>query len=256
MTDAERPRRTTRRWIAVLVIAVVVVSGLLVAAEVIARSVVTSTVRSLVVDNVGLPADQQVDVEVPGLVLPQVIAGRLGEVTVSSPDVALGPLTGDVRVQLQDVPISGDAPAEDGAASVRLDPDQLRTLLSQIADFPAETVGIAAPDLTLSTEVSVFGIGIPVGISAIPGASGGDLTLTPSSFELGGNRVDADTLRGQLGGVADGVLRTWNLCIADQLPAGLTLTSVTVQGEDVVATFAVDGALLSDPALQQNGSCG
>lgn len=256
MTDATRPRRRTGRMIAIVAIIVVVIAALLVAAEAIARSAVVNTVRSLAVQQVGLPADQQVDVEVPGIVLPQLLTGRLGEVAVSAPDVALGPLTGDVRVDLQDVPVAGDAPAAGGSASVRLDPDQLRALLSQIPDFPADTVDTAAPDLTLSTQLSVFGIAIPVGISVTPGAAEGDLTLTPTSFELGGNRVDADTLRGQVGGVADGVLRTWSLCIADRLPAGLTLTSVSVQGPDVVATLDIDGRIISDPALQQNGTCG
>lgn len=255
MTDAAHPRRRTGRTIAIVVIVVVVIAGVLVAAEVIARTAVASTVRSLVVTQVGLPADQQVDVEVPGIVLPQLAAGRLGEVAVSAPDVALGPLTGDVRVDLQDVPVRGGGPAAGGSASVRLDSDQVRALLSQIPNFPADTVDTAAPGLTLSTEFSVFGIPVPVGISVTPGATDGDLTLTPTSFDLGGNRVDAETLRGQLGGVADSALQTWSLCIADRLPAGLALDSVTVQGRDVVATFAVDGRLLNDPALQQNGIC-
>lgn len=256
MTDATRPRRRTGRTIAIVAVIVVVVAGLLVAAEAIARSAVASTVRSLVVQKVGLPADQPVDVEVPGIVLPQLISGRLDEVGVSADDVAIGSLTGDVRVRLQGVPVAGGAAASGGSASVRLDPAQLRALLSQIPDFPSDTVGTAAPDVTLSTRFSVFGVPIPVGISLTPGAAGGDLTFTPSSFELGGNRVDAETLRGQLGGVADGALRTWNLCIADRLPAGLTLDSVTVQGDDLVAMFAIDGGLLDDPALQQNGTCG
>lgn len=256
MTDATRPRRRTGRTIAIVAIVVVVIAGLLVAAEAIARSAVANTVRSLVVQQVGLPADQQVDVQVPGLVLPQLLTGRLDQVAVSAPDVSLGPLTGDVRVDLQDVPVAGNAPAAGGSASVRLDPDQLRALLSQIPNFPSDTVGTAAPDLTLSTQFSVFGIPIPVGISITPGASDGDLTLTPTSFELGGNRVDADTLRGQLGGAADAALQTWSLCIADRLPAGLTLNAVSVQGQDVVATLDIDGRILSDPALQQNGTCG
>ncbi|MCT2086383.1 DUF2993 domain-containing protein [Microbacterium enclense] len=256
MTDATHPRRRTGRMIAIVVIVLVVIAGVLVAAEVIARSAVANTVRSLVVQQVGLPADQQVDVAVPGIVLPQLVKGRLDQVAVSAPDVVLGPLNGDVRVDLQDVPVAGDAPAAGGSASVRLAPDQLRALLAQIPDFPADTVDTAAPDVTLSTEFSVFGISIPVGISATPGAADGDLTLTPTAFDLGGNRVDADTLRGQLGGVTDRAVQTWRLCIADRLPAGLTLDGVSVQGEDVVATFAIDGRLLNDPALQQNGTCG
>lgn len=256
MTDAARPRRRTGRWIAVAVIAVVLVAGLAVAAEFIARSVVTNTVRSLVVQNVGLPDDQEVDVSVGGLVLPQLVTGRLDDVTASSDDVTLGPLTGDVRVELRGVPVAGDAAADEGTASVRLDEGQLRALLSQVPDFPSGTVTLAAPDLAFTSELSLFGVAIPVGVSVTPGASAGDLTLTPSAFQLGGNAVDADTLRSQLGGVADTVLGTRNLCIADRLPAALTLTSATIQGQSLVAAFEIDGGVLVDPALQADGSCG
>lgn len=256
MTDAARPRRRTGRWIAVLVVVVVLLAGAVVAAEFIARSAVTSTVRSLVVQNVGLPDDQDVDVSVAGLVLPQLLTGRLDDVTASSDDVTLGPLTGDVRVELHGVPVAGDAAADRGTASVRLDEQQLRALLTQIPDFPSGTVTLAAPDLAFTTELSLFGITIPVGASVTPGASDGDLTLTPSAFQLGGNAVDADTLRGQLGGVADTVLDTRSLCIADRLPAALTLTSATIQGQSLVAGFDIDGGVLVDPALQADGSCG
>ncbi len=255
MTDAARPRRTGR-WIAVVIIVVVLLAGLAVAAEFIARSIVAGTVRTLVVQQVGLPADQEVDVEVSGVVLPQLIAGRLDDVRVASDDVALGPLTGDVTVALQGVPISGDSAATGGEASVRLDEEQLRALLGRLDGFPAEGVSLAGTDLAVETEVSVFGVGIPVGVTLTPGAAEGDLTLTPTAFQLAGAQIDADQLRGQLGGLADGVVRTWDLCIADQLPAGLTLTSVSVQGADVVAGFDIDGGVLVDPALQQNGTCG
>lgn len=256
MTDATAPRRRTGRWIAVFVVVVVLLAGAIVAAEFIARSVVTSTVRSLVVKNVGLPDDQNVDVSVAGLVLPQLLRGRLDEVAVSSNDVTLGPITGDVRVDLRGVPVSGDAAADGGVASVRLDQDQLKALLAEVPDLPASTVTVAAPDVKLETSLSLFGIAIPVGVGVTPGAASGDLTLTPSSFQVGGNAIDADTLRGQFGGVADSVLKTTSLCIADRLPKGLTLTSATVQGQDLVATFDVAGGILNDPSLQSDGTCG
>jgi len=256
MTDATAPRRRTRRWIAVLVVVVVLLAGALVAAEFIARSAVTSTVRSLVVKNVGLSDDQNVDVSVAGLVLPQLLGGRLDEVAVSSNDVTLGPITGDVRVDLRGVPISGGAAADGGVASVRLDQEQLKALLAEVPDLPASTVALAAPDVNLETSLSLFGISIPVGVGVTPGAAAGELTLTPSSFQVGGNAIDADTLRGQFGGVADAVVNTTSLCIADRLPRGLTLTSATVQGQDLVAMFDVAGGILNDPALQSDGTCG
>ncbi|WZH37077.1 MAG: DUF2993 domain-containing protein [Microbacterium enclense] len=255
MADATTAPRKSRRWIAILAVVIVVAVGAVVAAEFIARSVVTSTVRSLVVKNVGLPDDQELDVQVPGVVLPQLITGRLDEVTITSDDVTLGPITGDVFVDMRGVPVSGGAAAEGGTASVRLDEAQVRTLLAQIPDFPSGTVTMAAPDLTFTNDLSVFGIAIPVGVSVVPGAAGGDLTLTPSAFELGGNNIDADTLRAQFGGVADALLRTQSLCIADRLPAALTLTTATVQDQTFVAVFDVAGGVLNDPALQGDGSC-
>ncbi len=256
MTDAAAPRpRNGRRWIAIVIVVVVLVTGAVVAAEFIARSVVTSTVRSLVVKNVGLPDDQNVDVAVAGIVLPQVVRGRLDDVTITSNDVTLGPITGDVVVDMRGVPVSGGAAAEGGTASVALDEDQLRTLLAQIPGFPSGTVQMAAPDLTFVNELSVFGVGIPVGVSVTPGAANGDLTLTPAGFELGGNSIDAETLRSQFGGVADSILGTRSLCIADRLPAALRLTSATVQGQNLLAGFDIDGGILNDPALQRDGFC-
>lgn len=256
MTDATTPRRRPRRRIAVIVVVIVLLVAAVVAAEFIARSVVTGTVRSLVVENVGLPDDQDVDVQVAGLVLPQVISGRLDDVTVASDDVELGPLAGDVFVELRGVPVSGDSAADGGVASVRLDQNQLRSLLGQIPEIPAGTVTVAAPDVTFETSLSLFGIAIPVGVAVTPGAADGDLTLTPASFAVAGNALDADTLRGQFGGVADGLLQTSTLCIADRLPAGLSLTSATVQGQDLVATFDIAGGILNDAALQSDGTCG
>ena len=72
--------------------------------------------------------------------LPQLIAGRLDELTLSSEDVALGDaFTGDIRVVAQGVPISGGA-MDAGSATVTMDADQLGALLATIDSFPVDTV--------------------------------------------------------------------------------------------------------------------
>ena len=267
MTDAytlpfeptEQPKRRRRLWpwIVTLIIVLVLIGSAAFGAEWLARGAVTGGIRTLVVSQVGLPADQPVDVEVPGLVIPQLISGTLDEVTIASVDVTFGELSGDVRVTITDMPIRADAAAGPGTATVRLDETQLRALLSTIDGFPADAAGIAAPDVTVSTQLSVFGVGIPVGIALLPAAgSAGDLTLTPSSFTAGGVELTADALRQQFGGLADSVLRTWDVCIAQYLPSALTLTSVSVEGSEVVADFDIDGAVVVDPLLRQNGTCG
>jgi hypothetical protein len=67
--------------------------------------------------------------------------------------------------------------------------------------------------------------------------------------------VTAEGLREQFGGLADAVLRDWTVCIAEYIPAGLTLTSIAVEGHQVVADFDVDGQIVSDTELQSNGTC-
>ena len=254
-----QPRRRRRVW--PWIVTLVIVFGLLGAAafgaESLARGAVTGGIRTLIVSQLGLPADQAVDVEVAGIVIPQLISGTLDDVTVASDDVSFGELSGDVRVNITDMPIRADAAAGPGTAVVRLDETQLRALLSTVDGFPADAAGIAAPDVTVSSELNLFGVGIPVGIALLPAASeGGALTLAPSSFTAAGAEITADGLRQQFGGLADTVLRTWDVCVAQYLPAALTLTSVDVEGAEVVAGFDIDGAVVVDSTLRQNGTCG
>lgn len=263
MTDPARaavaasPRRRRRAWpwlISLLIVAILL-AWAAVAAEWLARGAVEGGIRTLVVTELGVP-ESQIDVDVDGIVIPQLISGTLDDVTLSSPEFTRGALSGDVTVSITDMPIRADAPAGSGTATVRLDEGQLRALLATVEDFPADAAGIAAPEVTLETELSVLGAAIPVGVGLLPAAAGGDLTLTPQSFTVGGSRLDADGLRAQFGGLTDTVLRSWNVCVAQYLPAALSLNSVAVDGAEVVAVFDIDGAVVVDSVLRQNGTCG
>ena len=44
-----------------------------------------------------------------------------------------------------------------------------------------------------------------------------------------GAEITADSLRQQFGRLANVVLRDWTVCLAQYIPAGLTLTTVTVE---------------------------
>ena len=107
----------------------------------------------------------------------------------------------------------------------------------------------------MSIDLQLFGVAIPVGVALTPAASEGQIVLSPAALTLGESEVTADALRAQFGGLADAVLRDWNVCIAQYLPSGVTLTGVEVDGALLVADFDVDGAIATDPALQQNGTC-
>ncbi|MGB4778078.1 DUF2993 domain-containing protein [Microbacterium sp.] len=259
---APKPRRRWP-WIVAVLIVVVLIAGAWFAGEVIARGIVERTIREQLISNLDVPADQQFDIDIPGPILPQLIVGSLGSVTISSDDVPLsdgvsggsdGGLTADVTVHAQDVPIRG-GDWSGGIATVRLDEAQLRTLLGQVEGFPADTVSIDAPDVAADFELRLFGLTVPVGVSLIPSAAGGDIVLTPSALRVAGTEVSSDALRQQFGAITSTVLRDWNVCIADRLPRAVELTSIDVRREWVEAQFEIDSTILTDPAAQAKGSC-
>ncbi|MGN6221227.1 MAG: LmeA family phospholipid-binding protein [Microbacterium sp.] len=254
---SEPPRRRMWPWIVGFAIVAVLAVAAWFAAEAIARQIVTGIVRDQVRTQLALPPEQQIDVDIAGAMLPQLIGGTIDDITISSEQVPLGEsgVTGDVVVSAQGLPVRGEPDLAGATATVSLDEQQLQKLLSSLDGFPAETVGLSAPNVTMTLDLRVFGAQIPIAVALTPSADAGDIVLTPASFTLGQSEVTADALRAQFGRLTDTVLRDWDVCIADQLPAGATLTGVQVDGTRLVADFDVDGRIATDPALQQNGTC-
>lgn len=252
---AAAPKRRWWPWLVAFGIVVVLAVVAWFAAEAIARDMVSRTIKTEISERLSLPADHEIDVDVPGAMIPQLISGTLGEVTVSSDDVPVGSFEGDVTVTATEVPIREGVDMGGATATVTLDETQLQGLLSTIEGFPADTVSLAEPDITAQTELQLFGVAFPVGVSLTPSVAEGDIVLTPTSFELAGAQIDAAQLSQQFGKLADVVVRDWTVCLAEYIPAGVTLTDVQVDGDVLVADADVDGGIVTDPALQANGTC-
>lgn len=253
-TPTPAPARR-RRWPWIVAIAVVVLIVAAVVGEWIARSAVERTVRQQAIENLDLPADQQIDVEVPGLVLPQLLFGTLTHIDIRSDDVPLHGLVADVHVTADDVPVGRDADWSSAHATISLDQTQLQNLLATLEGFPAATVTLDAPDVAATFDIDVLFTTVQVGVGLTPRAENGDLVLTPSTLSIGGAQLSADALRTQFGALATTVLRDWDVCVASSLPRALTLTEITVQREAIVAGFEIDSAILLDADARENGTC-
>ncbi|WP_144877306.1 DUF2993 domain-containing protein [Microbacterium sp. 1.5R] len=252
-TDAAVAPRRRRRWPWVLVIVVVVLALLVVAAEFIARAVLPGVVRSLVIEQLDLPTDQQMEVEADGILLPQLIGGRLDTLHLSTDSVTLQGITGAVDVTASGVPLrGGDLAGADG--TIRIDESQFTTLVGR-TDLPVDEVTLDAPNATVSGSVTVLGIAIPVSLTVTPGVAEGDLELTPVGLTIGGLQVDADQVGSSLGSLGEDITRTQRVCIADQLPAGITITGLQIDGSEAVIDVDVDGAIATDATLLDNGVC-
>ncbi|GAA3926388.1 DUF2993 domain-containing protein [Microbacterium soli] len=244
-------RRARRPW-AVLAVAVVP-ALLLVAAELVARTVLPGAVRSLVIEQLELPSDQQLDVTADGVLLPQLVTGTLDEVTLSSDEVTLGGVTGAARVTAYGVPLHGGA-LRSATGTVAIDQSGLAALLAG-SPLPDVEISLEAPDVVLSGEITVLGRVIPLKVTVTPAAEDGDLLLTPVSAMLGGSELDVQALSRRLGPVGERLAGPQRLCIAEHLPAGVAVTGLHIEGALAVIDIRADGRIAVDPVLLENGTC-
>ncbi|WP_033104669.1 MULTISPECIES: LmeA family phospholipid-binding protein [Microbacterium] len=249
--EVEGARRA--RWPWVLLIIVLVVAVLAVAAELIARAVLPGIVRGIVIEQLELPADQQLDVDASGILLPQLIGGRLDRLDLTTESVTIGGVTGAADVTATGIPLRG-GDLTDARGTVRIDSDQF-TVLVAASDLPIDSVAFAEPDVTVSGSVPVLGLSLPIALTVTPGADAGELLLTPVSLQVAGATLDAQQIADRFGTIAEQLTETQRICIADQLPAGLTMTGLAVDGDEVVVDVQVDGAIVTDETLQENGVC-
>ena len=226
-----------------------------IAGEQVARGLIERTIREQAITRLDLAADHEIDVDLPGSVLLPLLAGSISSVRVASDDIPLGDASGDIVVEAKDVPVFGDGDWSGAYATVTLDEPQLQRLLSSIDGFPAATVEIDAPDLAATFEIDALLARVPVGVALTPRAQGGDLVLTPTTFRVAGAEVSADAVLRQFGAIASTVVRDWEVCIADRLPAAVTLTDARVERGTVVARFEIDSAILREGAAREKGSC-
>lgn len=250
---ADAAPRRRRRWPWVVVIVVIVLALLVVAAEFVARAVLPGIVRSIVVEQLDLPADQQLDVETEGLLLPQLIGGSLDTLHLSTDSVTLEGVTGVAEVTATGVPLRG-GDLGGAAGTIRIDQSQFTSLLAG-TDLPVESVEFEAPNATVSGSITVFGADVPLSLTLTPGAVAGDLELTPVAASIGGLDIDLDRVGSSLGSLGEGLTQPQRVCIADQLPAGLTLTGLQIVDGAAVIDIDVDGAIVTDTSLQDKGVC-
>ncbi|WP_345752367.1 LmeA family phospholipid-binding protein [Microbacterium rhizophilus] len=249
------PRRRRRRgWIALIAI-LIIVAAAAVAAEFIARAVVRDQVRQNVVQALGMPADHPVDVGLEGIVLAQLAGGALDVVSLSSDDVPIGDMTADADVELTRVPVRDGVDGGPGTGRLWIDAATVEQLFAQSRQpgvLASAALSLDEPDIVLSNEFPVLGAQVPVSLALTPGAAEGGLTFTPTKARLGDVELGLDQLAAVIGMPPEPA----TVCIADRLPAGLSLADVSVVGDQLVAEVTLAEGMLTDPALQQPGTCG
>lgn len=255
MIPGSEPRTAARRgrWAWVALVIVILLAALVVAAEFLARAMLPGIVRGIVIEQLDLPQDQQLEVDASGILLPQLVDGRLDELHLSTDSVTFGAITGTADVTATGVPLRGGE-LTDAHGTVRIDQVEFTNLIVA-SDLPIDEIAFAAPNVTASGSFDVFGTPVPVALTVTPAADAGDVLLTPVELQVAGVTLNATELTERFGDTASQIVQPQRICIADQLPAGLTVSDLTIDGSQAVIDVDVDGAITVDESLQRNGSC-
>lgn len=251
------PRRRRRVWPWVLLVVVVLLAGAAVAADVLVRGIAEKAIAQELASSLEVPDDTDVEVQLGGgSVLVQALSGGLERVDIGIDDLTLGPLTGDLAIVAEGVPLDPDAVTRELRVRYAIPESALSALTPEITGVTIDDVALEGTELVATGGVTVFGATLELGLGLTPSAVDGDLAFDPSSIRIGADSYTADQLRANplLGGLADALLQQRRVCIADELPAALTVTRLEIDGSRLVATLDGAGAALG--GLAEKGACG
>lgn len=265
-------RAITFRVIWVLALATVLSWSLLIVGAIVLENLGRDRVALFVADRaqamLQLDPQHPVAVDIGGapLIL-QLMNQHLDRVTVTTEDVTLGELEGDVVLTATGVPFDTTQPFERVFAEVRVDEELVGRIASSVTNATVTSVTLVEPEVLLGTTVTIpglviFGITITpelvfdVGIGLEPFVADGSIAFTPTSFEVNGNKLSAEAFADAYRNAAQSLMQVGAICVADQLPAALKLESVAVVGTQLVIGLGADDAIFSNETLATKGECG
>lgn len=253
------PRRRRGPIIALIVVASVLVLGVIgfFVAEAFAKDYARDYVREKVIAVLGLSDEAEVDVDLgAGSIIVQAFAGRVDTVDVDVPEVAFGELSGTVRFHAEGVPLDETAPVDVLRIDFAIGADDLAALGQGDDASTAPSFEFADGEVTLTSEFSLFGVTVPLGVSLEPSATDGALVLTPTSVTIGSETFEAGSDDDSfLGSLVAGLLQPQTLCIASSVPQALVLADATIDDAELVLAFRGDGATFGGPELSTPGTC-
>lgn len=268
---ASGERAITFRVVWVVAFACVLSWALLIVGAIIMEGLGRDRVSLFVADRVqsmlALEPEHPISVDIGGAPLVfQLVNQRLDAVRVTTQDVALGELVGDVRLTATGVPFDTTQPFERVEAEVRVDEELVSRIASSVTNATITSVELVEPEVKLGTTVTipgleVFGIVITpeftfdVGIGMEPFVAEGSIGFMPTSFEVNGNVLSAEAFADAYRNAAQSLLQVGAICVADQLPAVLQLETVAVEGNELLIGLGADDAVFSNESLATKGEC-
>ncbi|MBL3700502.1 DUF2993 domain-containing protein [Leucobacter luti] len=238
-----------------VVIALAVLGG---AAEFALRLILPGVIETAVRGQLKLSGDHPVDVTLGGSTVLNAFRGGVGDVTVTVPETPLvDGIVADATVHAGLVPfnpLTGEI--RDGTVELTVPQDQLAGVVKLLTKGVATTGEVRDGELVVGRSVTILGQEIPLTIGLGLSVADGDVLLEPKQVSAAGLDLSAEQISQATGALLDPVLHPAPVCVRDQLPAGVTLTDVTLSSTGtaiIEAKLAPDA--VSNPAQRAKGSC-
>ncbi|MET3635389.1 MULTISPECIES: LmeA family phospholipid-binding protein [Curtobacterium] len=251
MSSATAPSRKRRRWPVVLVVLVLVLAALVVVAEFVLRGVVDRIIADQVEQSLPEGATGEVTAHAEGIVLPQLLAGTLDRVDITSDRLTVDgvPLAADVTAR--DVPVDGKGDVHDVDGHVTLAATSVKDLAKYSPLFERLRLVDDGVELSGSTAVLGYDISYAATGDVVAQQDGRGVTITPQSVRITNSALGlrVDSIPGVTGVPVQ-------VCTAQFLPEQLRVRSVDVTAEQATVRVTADALPLTEQGLRTVGSCG
>jgi hypothetical protein len=253
-------KKKRRRWPWVLggillVLAVLLVIAFFVA-DAYAKDYARAYIKERIVAVLGIGDPSKVNVDIgDGSVLLQALAGKLNQVDVTADQVSFGILNGAATVHAEGIPLDQNAPVDALDITFAVAEGDVAALAGNLSGLQLESIVLEEPEIVASTTFNFFGFQLPVGMGIEPSAADGKIVFTPTSIRLGEESYTAEELQNSFGGFAAQLLQQQSFCVAENLPAALTIVDVDVVKKDLIVKVDGAGTALGGPDLSTPGTC-
>lgn len=250
MSAAIETPRKRRRWPVVLIVVVVVLAALVVIAEFVLRGVVDRIIAQQVEQSLPSGATGEVEAHANGIVIPQLIGGKLDDVEISSQKLTIDgiPLAADVTAH--DVPIDGKGDVRDVDGHVTLAAGSVKELSKYSPLFDRLSLVDGGVELSGKTAVLGYDITYAAKGDVVAQDDGTGITITPKTVRITnsalGLKVDS------IPGVTNVPVQ---VCTAQFLPSQLRVRSLDITASDASVRVTADSLPLNEAGLQTVGKC-